>query len=220
MLFRSPEQLAEQKTETDLSWEQLESIINRLPDGYGKVFRLNVLQGLSHKEIAKLLGISHLTSASQLHHAKALLRRMIYQYRMEMGIFSVVIAIIFIVYNFISRRNIQEGTILPSNDKILSSNNTIIDFSTEQPDSIKKNRETSLNPSLHNSIPLAEEKEIAKVEIKEVRKVGLELGIPDKLVFRQPFPGPGLAVRIVGDITREKLEVLREADAIDRKSVV
>lgn len=162
-----PEQLAEQKTETDLSWEQLESIINRLPDGYGKVFRLNVLQGLSHKEIAKLLGISHLTSASQLHHAKALLRRMIYQYRMEMGIFSVVIAIIFIVYNFISRRNIQEGTILPSNDKILSSNNTIIDFSTEQPDSIKKNRETSLNPSLHNSIPLAEEKEIAKVEIKE-----------------------------------------------------
>ena len=53
----------------------------------------------------------------------------------------------------------------------------------------------------------------------EVRKVGLELGIPDKLVYRQPFPGPGLAVRIVGDITREKLEVLREADAIFREEL-
>ena len=53
----------------------------------------------------------------------------------------------------------------------------------------------------------------------EVRKMGLELGIPDKLVYRQPFPGPGLAVRIVGDITREKLEVLREADAIFREEL-
>lgn len=53
----------------------------------------------------------------------------------------------------------------------------------------------------------------------EVRKVGLELGIPDKLVYRQPFPGPGLAVRIVGAITQEKLEVLREADAIFREEL-
>lgn len=162
-----PEQLAEQKTETDLSWEQLESIINKLPDGYGKVFRLNVLKGLSHKDIAKILGISHLTSASQLHHAKALLRRMIYQYRMEMGIFSIFIAIIFIVYNFISRRNIQEGITNPSHDSILSRNNTIIESTTNQPDSIKKISETSLNPSLNNSKQLVDEKEIAKVEIKE-----------------------------------------------------
>lgn len=53
----------------------------------------------------------------------------------------------------------------------------------------------------------------------EVRKVGLELGIPKELVFRQPFPGPGLAVRIMGDITQEKLEVLREADAIFREEL-
>ncbi len=48
----------------------------------------------------------------------------------------------------------------------------------------------------------------------EVRKVAAELGLPDELIWRQPFPGPGLAVRILGDITREKIAVLQEADAI------
>ena len=53
----------------------------------------------------------------------------------------------------------------------------------------------------------------------EVRAVGLALGIPPELVMRQPFPGPGLAIRIMGEITREKLTVLREADAIFREEV-
>ena len=53
----------------------------------------------------------------------------------------------------------------------------------------------------------------------EVRKVGLELGIPRELVFRQPFPGPGLAVRIIGEITHDKLEILREADWIFREEL-
>ncbi len=53
----------------------------------------------------------------------------------------------------------------------------------------------------------------------EVRKVGLELGIPEDLVWRQPFPGPGLAVRILGDITEEKLNILKDADAIFREEV-
>lgn len=53
----------------------------------------------------------------------------------------------------------------------------------------------------------------------EVRKVGLELGIPEELVYRQPFPGPGLAVRIIGDITEEKLQILQEADAIFREEI-
>ena len=52
-----------------------------------------------------------------------------------------------------------------------------------------------------------------------VRKVGLELGIPRDLVFRQPFPGPGLAVRIIGPVTRQKLDVLREADWIFRQEL-
>ena len=48
-------------------------------------------------------------------------------------------------------------------------------------------------------------------------KAGLELGIPEFLVWRQPFPGPGLAIRIIGDITEEKLHILRETDAIMRE---
>ncbi len=53
----------------------------------------------------------------------------------------------------------------------------------------------------------------------EVRKTGLELGIPENLVFRQPFPGPGLAIRIIGDITDEKLEILKDADSIFREEI-
>ncbi len=53
----------------------------------------------------------------------------------------------------------------------------------------------------------------------EVRRVGLKLGIPDFLVFRQPFPGPGLAVRIIGDITAEKIDILQNADAIFREEI-
>lgn len=53
----------------------------------------------------------------------------------------------------------------------------------------------------------------------EVRKAGLELDIPGDLVWRQPFPGPGLAIRVIGDITEEKLFILREADAIFREEI-
>ena len=48
----------------------------------------------------------------------------------------------------------------------------------------------------------------------EVRKAGLELGIPEELVFRQPFPGPGLGVRIVGEVTADKVRIVQDADAI------
>ena len=53
----------------------------------------------------------------------------------------------------------------------------------------------------------------------EVRKAGLELGIPDYLVFRQPFPGPGLGIRIIGDVTAEKVQMVQDADAIWREEI-
>ena len=53
----------------------------------------------------------------------------------------------------------------------------------------------------------------------EVRKAGLELGIPDYLVFRQPFPGPGLGIRIIGEVTPEKVRIVQDADAIYREEI-
>ena len=53
----------------------------------------------------------------------------------------------------------------------------------------------------------------------EVRKVGFELGLPERIVMRQPFPGPGLAIRIIGDITRDKIAVLQDADYIFREEI-
>ena len=51
----------------------------------------------------------------------------------------------------------------------------------------------------------------------EVRQLGLELGLPEDIVWRQPFPGPGLAIRIIGAVTAQRLAILREADAIVRE---
>jgi GMP synthase (glutamine-hydrolysing) len=79
--------------------------------------------------------------------------------------------------------------------------------------------------SHHNLIPFPEGVHFDLIEpLKalfkdEVRAVGEELGLPDEIVHRQPFPGPGLAVRIIGDITSERLEILRRADAIVREEI-
>ena len=53
----------------------------------------------------------------------------------------------------------------------------------------------------------------------EVRQVGIELGLPEEIIWRQPFPGPGLAIRIVGEVTQERLDLLRQADAIVREEL-
>ena len=53
----------------------------------------------------------------------------------------------------------------------------------------------------------------------EVRELGRQIGLPEYMVMRQPFPGPGLAIRVIGDITKEKLEILRDADAIFREEI-
>ena len=53
----------------------------------------------------------------------------------------------------------------------------------------------------------------------EVRRAGTELGIPENLVYRQPFPGPGLGVRIIGEVTAEKVRIVQDADAIYREEI-
>ena len=54
----------------------------------------------------------------------------------------------------------------------------------------------------------------------EVRRIGAEIGLPDEILYRQPFPGPGLAVRLLGPITRERLDLLRKADAVVKEEIV
>lgn len=104
----------------ELTWDELDKIIDKLPEGYGKVFRLAVLDGLSHKEIAALLGIAPHSSSSQLTHAKAMLRRMITQYRMEMGILSIIGIILFVCHELVRYKEAITSTpvISKNSDKI------------------------------------------------------------------------------------------------------
>jgi GMP synthase (glutamine-hydrolysing) len=79
--------------------------------------------------------------------------------------------------------------------------------------------------SHHNLVPFPEGVHFELIEPlrnlfkDEVRALGTALGLPDSLVYRQPFPGPGLAVRIIGEVTQEKLAALKEADAIVREEL-
>ena len=57
------------------------------------------------------------------------------------------------------------------------------------------------------------------IKERKFRALGTELGMPDHIVWRQPFPGPGLAIRVMGEITEEKLETVRESDAILREEI-
>ncbi len=97
---------------------------------------------------------------------------------------------------------------------------------TLYPDVIESGTATAaVIKSHHNVGGLPEDMELKLIEPlnqlfkDEVRKVGQELEMPEDLIWRQPFPGPGLAVRCLGELTREKLEVLREADAIVREEI-
>ncbi|MGL5149120.1 MAG: glutamine-hydrolyzing GMP synthase [Clostridium sp.] len=104
-----------------------------------------------------------------------------------------------------------------------------IDFlvqGTIYPDIVESGTNTSATIKSHHNVGgLPEDMKFALIEPlrelfkDEVRAVGEELGIPHKLVWRQPFPGPGLAIRVLGEITDEKLEIVRESDAIFREEV-
>jgi GMP synthase (glutamine-hydrolysing) len=98
---------------------------------------------------------------------------------------------------------------------------------TLYPDVIESgtSKESAKIKSHHNLIPFPEGVHFELVEPlrslfkDEVRAVGTELGLPDEIVHRQPFPGPGLAVRIIGEITPERLDILRKADAVVREEI-
>lgn len=133
-LFEIPDsEAADFSVEPDLTWTDLEKIIGCLPDGYGKVFRLAVLDGLSHKEIGVMLGIAPKSSSSQLFHAKALLRRMIRQYRVEMGILSVMVIMV-AIWNLIpdSGRTQQQKVVLDSNNNEGKVNRSVRNIAEEQ----------------------------------------------------------------------------------------
>lgn len=92
----------------------------------------------------------------------------------------------------------------------------VIESGTEASEMIK---------SHHNVGGLPEDMEFELIEPlrslfkDEVRELGTALGLPDHIVWRQPFPGPGLAIRVLGEVTKEKLEIVREADAILREEI-
>jgi len=96
---------------------------------------------------------------------------------------------------------------------------------TIYPDVVESGVGAKLVKSHHNVGGLPENMKLALLEPlrnlykDEVRKLGEELGIAGKLVWRQPFPGPGLGVRCLGEITKEKLEIIRESDAILREEI-
>ena len=104
LLIQGQDEVAEDM----LSFDELMKLIGRLPEGYRKIFRLSVLDGLTHAQIAEKLHIAPNSSSSQLFHAKQLLRKMIANYRARVVIFLLLLLIPF-SYLFISRRSTSEN---------------------------------------------------------------------------------------------------------------
>ena len=116
--------------EESITMEELEIMINRLPVGYQKVFRLAVLENKTHKEIAKLLGISTQTSGSQLFHARAMLREIIVKHKLEKGM--VILAIIIIAMIFQHNQNDHRVQAISEATKLRTEKNNDIENKVEQ----------------------------------------------------------------------------------------
>lgn len=119
--------------EESITIEELEIMINRLPMGYRKVFKLAVLENKSHKEIANLLGISEQTSGSQLFHARVMLRKMIVKYKIEKSM--AVLAIIIAIGIFLRNQNIhktQQTTTVNESTQLRTGKNKDIENKVEQ----------------------------------------------------------------------------------------
>lgn len=145
-----------------LTWEDLEKIINKLPEGYGKVFRLAVLDGLSHKEISKLLGIAPHSSSSQLSHAKAMLRRLINEYRLGIGALSL-IAIAILILTKLPRNNEALQQSPETND-----NNTLPPIATADDSITERNTCPDNQPSRPIIIRQTAQQPISKDILAEV----------------------------------------------------
>lgn len=146
--------------EESITIEELEIMINRLPIGYRKVFKLAVLENKNHKEIAKLLGISEQTSGSQLFHARAMLREMIVKYKIEKGMAA--LAIIIAIGIFLRNQNIhktQQDTTINESTQLKTEKNKDIKNKVEQnEESIKQIApQSSINSALLSEICVEKE---------------------------------------------------------------
>ena len=133
--------------EESITIEEMEIMINRLPVGYQKVFRLAVLENKTHKEIAKLLGISAQTSGSQLFHARNMLREMIVKYKTEKGM--AILAIIIIAMIFQHNQNDHKVQTISEPTKLRTEKNKDIENKVEQ------NEESIRQIALQNSMNTA-----------------------------------------------------------------
>lgn len=146
--------------EDSITIEELEIMINRLPMGYRKVFKLAVLENKSHKDIAKLLGISEQTSGSQLFHARVMLRKMIVKYKIERGmaVLAIIIAIGIFLHNQNSHK-IQQATTINESMQLKTEKNKDIENKVEKnEESIKQIApQSSINSVLLSEICVEKE---------------------------------------------------------------
>lgn len=110
---------------------------------------------------------------------------------------------------------LAQGTLYPD---VIESADTNVDPATGERVAVKIKSHHNVG-GLPKDLQFKLVEPLRKLFKDEVRKVGQALGLPDEIVKRQPFPGPGLAIRILGEITEEKLEILRDADLIVRQEV-